>query len=146
MRPAFAGGSTLGLSDGDAPVRARVGGVVRSGVLMTLLVSACAGESGPEPPLRSGDYAFVHRFAEHPSIEGIELAARIRGRHIVLVNDDKTDLLPAGVIAEGTLMWHAASEQWIIGMSPGDANAADVGGCSDGPEVVDLERRIYWTC
>ena len=24
--------------------------------------------------------------------------------------------------------------------------AEAVGGCSDGPEVVDLEKRIYWTC
>ena len=24
--------------------------------------------------------------------------------------------------------------------------ATEVGGCSDGPEVVDLKKRIYWTC
>lgn len=24
--------------------------------------------------------------------------------------------------------------------------ACFVGGCSDGPEVIDLEERIYWTC
>ena len=28
----------------------------------------------------------------------------------------------------------------------GDAGADEVGGCSDGPTVIDLVARIYWTC
>lgn len=43
-------------------------------------------------------------------------------------------------------MWHAASGQWIVGYEPGDAAAPCLGGCSDGPAVIDLEKRIYWTC
>ena len=74
------------------------------------------------------------------------LAAQIRGRHIVLINNDRADVFPAGLIAEGTLMWHAASGQWIIGTAPADADATEVGGCSDGPDVIDLQSRVYWTC
>ena len=43
-------------------------------------------------------------------------------------------------------MWHPASKRWIIGEKPSDRSLQEVGGCSDGPEVVDLVRKIYWTC
>ena len=109
-----------------------------------LAIAGC--RSSEKPPLPSGDYVFTHKFAEHPSIPSIKLDVQIRGPHIVLTNNDRTDVFPAGIINEGTLMWHAASGQWIIGTEPAAAKATEVGGCSDGPEVVDLERRIYWTC
>lgn len=32
------------------------------------------------------------------------------------------------------------------GQYPSDADAPQVGGCSEGPDVVDLVRKIYWTC
>jgi hypothetical protein len=119
---------------------------VRACLLSVLVISAC--QSDVEPPLPSGDYVFMHKFAEaeQSNIPSIKLDVQIRGRHIVLINHDKTDVFAGGVIKEGTLMWHAASGQWIIATEPTAADAPDVGGCSDGPEVVDLERRIYWTC
>jgi hypothetical protein len=121
---------------------------VRAFLLLVLAISACEGPSSPEPPLPSGDYVFKHKFAEaeQSSIPSIELNVQIRGRHIVLINNDRTDVFPAGVIAEGTLMWHMASGKWIIGTEAADANATEVGGCFDGPDVVDLEGRVYWTC
>ena len=111
-----------------------------------LAIAAC--QSSTEPPLASGDCVFEHRFAEaeHSNIPSIKLNVQIRGRQITLTNSDKTDVFPAGVIEEGTLMWHATSGQWIIGTAPGDVDAPEAGGCSDGPAVVDLERKIYWTC
>jgi hypothetical protein len=117
---------------------------MRARFLLGLLLSAC--QPSAEPSLPSGDYVFVHKFAEHPDIPSIKLDVQIRGRHIVLTNNDRTDVFPAGVIEEGMLMWHAASGQWIIGTQPGAVDATEVGGCSDGPQVIDLERRIYWTC
>ena len=120
--------------------------VVHPWLLLALAITAC--QSSAEPPLPSGDYVFVHRFAEaeQSNIPSIKLDVQIQGRHIVLINNDKTDVFPAGVIEEGTLMWHASSHQWIIGTEPADADTPEVGGCSDGPAVVDLERKIYWTC
>ena len=43
-------------------------------------------------------------------------------------------------------MWHAESEQWIIGRKEEDRSLRDVGGCSGGPRVIDLRNRVYWTC
>ena len=120
--------------------------------LLALLASTCTAGSkldspAEKPPLRSGDYTFTHKFAEHPDMVSIQLYARVRGRHISLINrSDEVSPFPKGLVASGTLMWHARSGQWIIGTSPTDREAAEVGGCSDGPSVVDLQTRIYWTC
>jgi hypothetical protein len=113
-------------------------------IVLTLVSAAAA--SAQRLPLRSGDYTFRHKFAEQPDVPSFTVTARIRGRHIVLIKRDRSGAFPKGVIAEGTLMWHAKSRQWIIGDRPSDRYAPEVGGCSDGPEVVDLQRRIYWTC
>ena len=119
---------------------------MRAWFLLAVVVSAC--QSSKEPPLPSGDYVFTHKFAEaeQSSIPSIKVDVQIRGRHIVLINNDRTDVFPAGLLEEGTLMWHAASSQWIIGRDPTDEHAPEVGGCSTGPSVIDLGRRIYWTC
>ena len=109
-------------------------------------VLAIASTVEPSVPLASGDYTFQHHFAEQPTLPSFTLTARIRGNHIVLVNPKATDAFPAGVIAEGTLMWHAATQQWIIGGLAADRLAKDVGGCSNGPEVIDLKSKVYWTC
>jgi len=113
---------------------------------VALLAGVIGGAAQPSPPLATGQYTFEHRFAEHPSLSSIRLVATIRGTRIVLVNPRASDPFPAGVIAEGDLMWHSASGQWIIGQSPADKAAAEVGGCSDGPPVIDLTARIFWTC
>lgn len=76
----------------------------------------------------------------------IMLLAKITGHHIVLINQSKSDVFPIGVIVDGELMWHAKFKQWIVGQTKADRYAKEVGGCSEGPEVIDLVKKIYWTC
>lgn len=64
----------------------------------------------------------------------------------MIVNPTRSDPFPADVIAEGLLMWHSASQQWIIGHEASEKTAQDMGGCSEGPEIVDLVNKTYWTC
>ncbi len=113
-------------------------------LLLALSTEACASEPGL--PIAPGVYRFQQRFAEQPSMQGMELKATIDGHRIELVNDGVAGVFPQGVVEQGLLLWHARSRQWIIGSSPTDADAGDVGGCSGGPPVVDLAARIYWTC
>ena len=115
-------------------------------VLIVLAAGATKAGERPSPTLPSGDYTFEHRFAEHPTIPSVALVARIDAGHITLVNEDASGVFDVGVVAEGTLMWHARSGRWIIAQQPSDREAIEVGGCSDGPEVIDLQQRIYWTC
>lgn len=113
---------------------------------MATLAPACSMASAPQLPLAPGQYVFQHRFAEHPEISSIRLDVTIKDAHITVVNPTASDPFPAGVLSAGMLIWHAPSKQWIIGQQASDRLARDVGGCSDGPEVVDLENKIYWTC
>lgn len=115
-------------------------------IVMAMLASGCSAANGPAIPLRSGQYVFQHRFAEHPTLPSITLQVTIAESHITVANPVASDPFPAGVLAEGQLMWHAASQQWIIGHDASDKSIPEVGGCSDGPETVDLVNKIYWTC
>ena len=115
-------------------------------VVLVFVLAGCSATSEPPVPIRPGEYTFQHRFAEHPTLDSFRLKATINGSHIVLTNPAPSGPFPAGVLAEGQLMWHADSKQWIISNNASDRLVKDVGGCSDGPEVVDLVGKIYWTC
>lgn len=115
-------------------------------VAILIGLSSLAVAEEPRRPLRSGQYQFTHRYAEQPTQPSINVIATLNGRHITITNPVASSPFPAGVITAGELMWHAESRQWIIITENEDRQAIEVGGCSDGPEVVDLVRRIYWTC
>jgi hypothetical protein len=113
---------------------------------LTMLVAACVAQTSAPLPIANGKYVFRHKFAEQPTIQSFTLIAEISGHRIRLINQSDSDVFPKGVIAKGLLMWRAKSQQWIIGQQESDRAAEEVGGCSDGPEVVDLQQKIYWTC
>jgi hypothetical protein len=115
-------------------------------ILMLFVASAAIAGSAPPLPIPSGQYTFRHRFAEQPDLPSISLTAKIQGHHIVLINPGKARVFPHGVVAEGTLMWNVAIKQWVIGTEASDSTTPEAGGCSEGPEVVDLVNRTYWTC
>lgn len=125
---------------------------MRLNIFFLLFVSLVGCSVGVEQekriPLKDGEYIFEHKFAEanQERIKSIKLLVKIKGKHIIVINNDRFDVFPMGLVDEGELMWHSKSGQWIIGNSSTDKNEADVGGCSDGPTVVDLKRKIYWTC
>ena len=100
----------------------------------------------PKLPLPPGRYTFEHRFAEQPRLPHAKVLVIIRKRTIQVINTQAHPPFPKGVIAQGRLVWNQPTGQWIIGEGAGDRTATEVGGCSDGPEVVDLVKRIYWTC
>jgi hypothetical protein len=114
-------------------------------ICAVLVLAACAG-APLEPPIASGSYIFTHRFFEHPTVQSVTFVAVIEGSHIVLTNLSESSAFPNGVVAEGTLIWHPASKSWIIGHKPEDAQALEVGGCTGGPEVIDLRAHVFWTC
>ncbi|WP_051240105.1 hypothetical protein [Arenimonas composti] len=100
----------------------------------------------PPPPLASGTHDFEHRYAEHPDMPSLRLRVRIDGSHVIVDNPQAANPFPAGVIDEGRLMWHPVAKRWIIGHEDSDRLRRDVGGCSDGAHVIELEKRVFWTC
>ena len=118
-------------------------------LVVAAIVSAllgCSSTHVPAFPLADGEYSFSHRFAEHPNQTGSPLRVSIKGAHITVTNDSSASVFPVGLIEEGTLLWHAASGKWIIGKTEQDAVAPEVGGCSDGPTVIDPTNKEYWSC
>ena len=113
-----------------------------------LAQSALAGGKAPtpKPPLKAGSYTFQHRYAEDPLLGSISVRVHIKGQRITVVNSETSQVFPKGVIAKGWLLWNEPTSQWIIGEAQADRYNSDVGGCSAGSEVVDLVKRIYWTC
>jgi hypothetical protein len=97
-------------------------------------------------PIKSGTYTFSHKFAEHPNMGSVPLTVKIRGKRVTVINETESSVFPKGVLAKGKLRWHAGSKKWIIATSKEDLTAPEVGGCSDGPDEIDLVQRIYWTC
>lgn len=117
--------------------------------LLTILfipIYAYSAESTNPLRIKNGEYIFQHKFAEHPHIDSIHFIVKIQGNHIVVSNIENSEVFPKGLIEEGTLMFHKKTQGWIISTSPKDINAKEVGGCSDGPTVVDLINKIYWSC
>jgi len=116
-------------------------------LLALCAVSAVAYANDTSPPIADGRYKFVVKLAEQPNVPGGELDAEVSGRNIRLTSKPNSSVFPAGlVVEEGILLWHAASRQWIIAHSESDAEITEVGGCTGGPFVVDLEQKILWTC
>jgi len=143
-------GARPGFSD-IQPRRRRANSGVRhrmkvSIAFISLLASSAYAAAAPPSPLPSGQYTFQHKFAEQPNLPSVPMLAKINGLHIVLVNRARFGGFPKGVVADGILMWHAASKQWIIGHKASDRNVKEVGGCSGGPDAIDLQKKIYWTC
>ena len=115
-------------------------------LLAVVMLAGCTATAHVAIPLGSGDYIFLHRFEEHPDINSVELAVQIRGRRIRIVNQSASAVFPVGLVEEGELIWHANTHQWVISQDPAAATANEVGGCSDGPSVIDLKSKVYWTC
>lgn len=112
-----------------------------------LLVELLRREFPCTVPLAPGEYAFEQRFAEHPLMPGTGVVAVIAGDRIRIEDRRRSEERPDGsVLAEGTLAWHAPSRQWIIVTPATDPEASEVGGCTDGAEVVDFVAKTYWTC
>ncbi|CAA0110317.1 Uncharacterised protein [BD1-7 clade bacterium] len=110
--------------------------------LLTISVNSLAQEL----PLEDGEYKFQHKYAEHPSLDSLTFNVTIQGFNIIVSNSQPSTVWPQGVIEQGKLFLHSNSKQWIIINNNDEKSATEVGGCSDGPTVIDLVKKIYWSC
>ena len=103
-------------------------------------------QATPALPIKTGEYMFQHRDAEFPNSPGFPVRVAIHGNKITITNPKPYGQIPSGVIDQATLMWHAVERQWILGHSDADREASEIGGCSNGPNIIDFEAKIIWTC
>lgn len=56
-----------------------------------------------------------------------------------------TNLKEGDIIDKGFILKHV-SGKWIIGHNLKDKNAKEIGGCSEGPTIIDFKKKEFWTC
>jgi hypothetical protein len=119
------------------------------GLLFLILVKCTCQtqiESNEKP--KDGTYTYSIAFAEWDGkSNGATCIVVIRGDSIVVINSGENLSGKKGEIMDkGVIMKHTKTGKWIIGHSPKDTDAKEVGGCSGGPSVIDFERKIFWLC
>ena len=96
-----------------------------------------------------GKYRYDIAFAEWNGISmGEKVTVIIKGDTIQIVYDGdghltnakKGDILNSGIIRKHK------SGVWIIAQSEEDIYLDEIGGCTDGPSVIDFEQMKYWLC
>ena len=112
-----------------------------------LLTTSCMNECDPDLPLAPGSYAFVHRDAEFPSQPGFPVTVTIAGYHYKVAAQSPDKPGTVCEIDDSILMWNEKVRMWTLGHDESDRAATHAGGCQDdGPDTIDFEKRIIWTC
>jgi hypothetical protein len=98
---------------------------------------------------KNGIYTYKIAFAEWSGQSlGATCTAVIKGDSIKVIHNGKGNLTgkKGDILDQDIIMKHNKTGKWIIGHSPKDKNAAEVGGCSGGPSVIDFKRKMFWSC
>lgn len=77
---------------------------------------------------------------------GATCIVRIKGDSITIINDGSLSGKKGDIIDAGIIMQHKKSGKWIIAHSKNDIYVKEVGGCSDGPSVIDFINKIFVLC
>ncbi|MBN2729608.1 MAG: hypothetical protein JXR53_10325 [Bacteroidales bacterium] len=96
-----------------------------------------------------GQYRFDIAFAEwRGESMGEKVTIVIKGDSIKVVYEGDGQICEKGkreILDEGVIMKHKSGD-WIIGKDPSDVNLDEVGGCTDGPAVIDFKNKKFWMC
>lgn len=112
---------------------------------MLLLASVVAFAQKP----KDGTYTYSIAFAEWGGKSlGSTCTVIIKGDSIKIIHNGKKNLTgkKGEVIDEGIIMKHTKTGKSIIGHSKKDKDAKEIGGCSDGPAVIDFKHKRFWMC
>ncbi|NMM47695.1 hypothetical protein [Marinigracilibium pacificum] len=95
----------------------------------------------------SGTYTYDVAFAEWDG-KSLDCTVEviISGDSITIINNGSLSGEKGEIIETGKIVKHKPTGQWIIATSPEDEYAEEVGGCSDGPSIIDFKNKKWWTC
>ena len=112
---------------------------------VALSISAFAYSQKP----KSGIYTYAIAFDEWggKTLEA-SCTVRIKGDSIQIIHNGKGNLTgkKGDILDEGVIMKHKKTGKWIIAHSPKDIYAKEIGGCGDGPSVIDFNNKKWWSC
>lgn len=116
-------------------------------LIFALLVFASASAFAQKP--KDGTYTYSIAFAEWGGKSlGSTCTVIIKGDSIKVIHNGKKNLTgrKGEIIDEGIIMKHIKTGKWIIGHNKKDKDAKEIGGCSDGPSVIDFKHQRFWMC
>ena len=117
-------------------------------MLFIVCLFLCSGKVTSAQKPKDGTYTYSIAFAEWDGKSlGATCTVIIKGDSIKVVHNGKGNLTGkrGDIFDEGIIMKHK-SGKWIIGHSIKDKDAVEIGGCSDGPSVIDFKRKKFWSC
>ena len=97
---------------------------------------------------KDGIYTYAIAFSEWQGKPlGATCTVIIRGDSIKVVHNDTGKLTgkQGDILDQGIILKHK-SGKWIIGHSIKDKDVKKIGGCSDGPSIIDFKQKKFWTC
>jgi len=98
---------------------------------------------------KDGVYTYAIAFAEWGGkTMGATCTVMIKGDSIKVIHNGKAGLTghKGDILDQGIILKHKKTGEWIIGHSLRDKDAPEVGGCTDGPSVIDFKKKIFWSC
>jgi len=98
---------------------------------------------------KDGNYSYDIAFAEWGGkTMGEKVMIVIKGNYIKVIYEGggKLSFAKKGdVLEQGWIIKHKTGS-WIIGKQNSDINSEEIGGCSNGPTIIDFKNKKYWTC
>jgi hypothetical protein len=115
--------------------------------ILLIFIGNCINTASAQKP-KNGIYTYQIAFAEWGGKSlGATCTVIIKGDRIKVLHNGTRGLSGSKgeILDSGIIVLHK-SGKWIIGHSIKDKNAKEIGGCSDGPTVIDFKRKKWWTC
>ncbi|RZM04994.1 MAG: hypothetical protein EOO88_55555 [Pedobacter sp.] len=116
-------------------------------LFIVLLFTLVFTDSGFAQKPKDGVYTYAIAFAEWGGRSlGSTCQVRIKGDSIYVINDGSLTGRKGEIIDAGVIMKHKRTGKWIIGHNAKDVLAKEIGGCSEGPHVIEFKKKRWWTC
>lgn len=98
--------------------------------------------------LKDGKYTFDVAFAEHEGKSlGVKVDVLIHGNNIIVTYEGEGSLTAdkGTILDQGYILKHKTGD-WIITKDPKDSELDEIGGCTDGPSIIDFKNQKFWMC
>lgn len=105
-----------------------------------------AGSAFGQKP-KNGTYTYHIAWAEwNGKTLGATCTVVIKNDSVKIVNNGSVSGKKGDILIEGIIMQHKKTGKWIIGHTKNDIYAKEIGGCSNGPTIIDFKHRTWESC
>ena len=95
---------------------------------------------------KNGTYIYSVAFVEsNGKITRNAFRVIIKDNEIKIVNNGILSGEKEEIIEQGIILKHKSGE-WIIAHNESDVNLEEIGGCTNGPIIIDFKKKIVWFC